>query len=107
MNCIPTQVEFLIAPKIPAKFQEVEFTPKYNIWLEKITQVYDTLDGVDLLRRAMSIVSLSEDKSTFIMEPPPPLIQAPRLIIELDDNEDQVQGTARNDQNTQGDNGDS
>ena len=50
MNCIPIQVEFFIAPKISAKFQEVEFTPKHNIWLEKINKVSDTIDGADLLQ---------------------------------------------------------
>src|SRR5271155_1186888 len=102
MNCIPTQVEFLIAPKIPAKFQEVEFAPKYNIWLEKIRQVRDTIDGADLLQRAMNTIGLSEDRSTFTVEPPPPPIQAPRLIIELDDDEDQAQGTAGNEDQVQG-----
>ena len=40
----------------------------------------------------------------FTVEPPPSLIQALRLIIELDDDKDQAQGTARNDQKAQGDN---
>lgn len=93
MNCILTQVEFLLTPKIPAKFQEVEFAPKYRIWVEKIKQVSQTLDGADLLKRAMNAVCRGEDKYTFTIEPPPPLIQAPKLVIELDHDEVQAPNT--------------
>ena len=68
MNYIPTQVEFLLSPKIPTKFQEVEFAPKYRVWLEKIRQISQMLNGVDLLRRVISAVCFSEDKSISAME---------------------------------------
>ena len=50
----------------------------------------------------MNTIGLSKDKSMFTVELPPPPIQAPRLIIELDNDEDQAQGTAGNEDQVQG-----
>ena len=55
----------------------------------------------------MGTICLSEDKSTLTVEPPPPPIQAPKLVIELDDLENKAQETARNDHNAPGNIGDS
>src|ERR1035438_4443797 len=95
MNYILTQVEFLLMPKIPAKFQETEFVPKYNVWLEKTKQVSETLDCADLLKKVIDTLHFSGDLSAVAMELTPQSIEALRLVIELDNDECQVQETIR------------
>ena len=86
MNIIFTQVEFLLTPwKLPAKFQEIDFAPKYKIWMEKIKQVKDTLKYDDLLRQAIGAFRLSQDKSAVTVKLPPLAVQAPKLVIKLDE----------------------
>ena len=78
--------------KIPAKFQEIEFAPKYRVWLEKTKQVSKTLDCADLLKKAINALHFSGGESAVAMELTPS-IEALRLVIELDDDECQVQET--------------
>ena len=79
-------MEFLLTPhQLPAKFQEVDFAPKYKIWIEKIKQVEDTLKYDDLLRQVIGAFRLSQDKSAVTVKLPPPAVQAPKLVIELGD----------------------
>ena len=77
-------MEFLLTPqKLPAKFQEVDFAPKYKIWIKKIKKVKDTLKYDNLLRQAIGAFRLSQDKSAVTVKLPPPAVQAPKLVIKL------------------------
>jgi hypothetical protein len=79
-------MEFLLTPReLPAKFQEVDYAPKYKIWIEKIKKVEDTLNYDDLLKWAIGAFRLSQDKSAVTVMLPPPAVQAPKLVIELDE----------------------
>ena len=54
--------------KIPAKFQEIEFAPKYIVWLEKTKQVSKMLDCADLLKKVIDALCCSGDQSAVAME---------------------------------------
>jgi len=87
-NYILTQVEFLLTPeKLPPKFQESIFAPKYREWEVKIAKLELHLNYKDLLDKVVKAVQSSESsRLTSVVDVSK--VEAPRMTVDLPEDDE-------------------